>query len=85
MSDRSDERQPYTGGTAEPDPRHGDPYLSQYQDGYAQVPDPAQEPQYGYTRAYEESYQPGQPGQPGQPQNHVAYRLYTRYYAQHDT
>src|SRR3954454_7300752 len=50
MSDRSDERQPYTGGSAEPDdgahddPYRGrppaDPYLQQYVDPYGQPADP---------------------------------------------
>ncbi|MGW1989985.1 murein biosynthesis integral membrane protein MurJ [Embleya sp. NPDC001921] len=66
MSDRSDERQPYTGGSAEPDdgahddPYRGrppaDPYLQQYVDPYGQPADPyAAQPHDPYA-------QPGDPG-----------------------
>ena len=77
MSDRSDERQPYTGGSAEPDdgahddPYRGqppaDPYLQQYVDQYGQPADPyAQAPQAPHD-PYAQPDDPHQPGaqQPG--------------------
>ncbi|MFE3201354.1 murein biosynthesis integral membrane protein MurJ [Embleya sp. NPDC059237] len=67
MSDRSDERQPYTGGSAEPDdgahddPYRGrppaDPYLQQYVDPYGQPADPyAAQPPDPYAHPGEQGY-----------------------------
>ncbi|MEU0937185.1 murein biosynthesis integral membrane protein MurJ [Embleya sp. NPDC005971] len=76
MSDRSDERQPYTGGSAEPDdgahddPYRGrppaDPYLQQYVDPYGQPADPyAAQPPDPYARPGEPGYVDPNAPQPG--------------------